>query len=482
MSDAHFPHSGRHHRSARQRTDPSRFAVLAVFVALAFALGGGARDDLQSLLLLRPAAVFFAAWALYVAAPGELRAIRTPLALLLALAGLIAVQAIPLPPGLWHALPGREDIVRRDALVGLGEAWRPLSLSPSKTWNALVSLAVPLAALLLGAVGLASQRLRVVEVLLIVAATSAVLGLAQVFGPAGGPLYFYAVTNEASAVGLFANRNHHAIFLAATLPLLAWYFLFAVRAELLLTRLWLSCVIGGAGLWALVVALTGSRSGLALFAAALLVAALLWAMAARRGRFARSRRAVGLASRNARIALWAGLAAAFALALWAVPQLPAFQRFEAGAYAADVRFSAAPTVLTMARDAFPFGVGFGAFEHVFKVYEPAALLKDSYFNQAHDDFLQLAVEGGLAGLVLLGAALLFLAGRLRALLPWLRRAEPDAWLALTSLASLGLLAAASAVDYPLRSPSLMVFAMLLVLFTLYPSSSSPPVRQSDEQR
>ena len=75
-------------------------------------------------------------------------------------------------------------------------------------------------------------------------------------------------------------------------------------------------------------------------------------------------------------------------------------------------------------------------------------------------------------------AIVFLLGRLRALLPWLRRSEPDAWLALTSLASIGLLALASATDYPLRVPSQMVFFALLIAFSIYPSHK----QQSDERR
>ena len=482
MSGSQRHRSSGSRRADRQRADNTRFAVLAVFVVAVFALGGGARDDLQSLLLLRPAAVGFAAWALWVSAPGDLRAIRTPLVLLLALAGLIALQLVPLPPELWHALPGREGIARRDALVGLGDNWRPLSLSPSKSWNSLVSLVVPLAALLLAAVQPASSRLRIVEVLLIVAATSAVLGLAQILGPASGPLYFYNITNEASAVGLFANRNHHATFLAASFPLLGWYFLFAVRSELLLSRLWVSGIAGSAGLWALVIALSGSRSGLVLLGLALAVVLLQFRMALNRGRFSRQRGPLPFSRPRARIALGAGIAAAVVVAIWAVPRLPAFQRLGAEDFAADVRFSAAPTVFAMAREAFPAGLGFGAFEHAYKAYEPDALLTSSYFNQAHDDFLQLAVEAGLPGLVLLGLALLFLAGRFRALLPWLRRAEPDAWLALAAFASLGLLAAASAVDYPLRTPSQMVFAVLLVVFALYPPSATQATAQSDDQR
>ena len=205
-------------------------------------------------------------------------------------------------------------------------------------------------------------------------------------------------------------------------------------------------------------------------------------MALKRGRFSRQRGPLPFSTRRARVALGAGLAAAVVVAFWVVPQLPAFQRLGAQDFARDVRFSAAPTVFAMARDAFPAGIGFGAFEHAYKAYEPDALLTSSYFNQAHDDFLQLAVEAGLPGLVLLVLALLFLARQLRALLPWLRRAEPDAWLALTAFASLGLLAAASAVDYPLRTPSQMVFAVLLVVFALYPPSGTRAAWPSDEQR
>lgn len=475
MSDANRPRRS----TAARRPDRRHFAVLTAFILLVFAVGGGARDDLQSLLLLRPAAVGFAAWALLVAAPGDLKSVRTPLALLIALMALMAVQLIPLPPGLWHVLPGREGIVRRDGLVGLADLWRPLSLSPSKTWNSLVSLVVPLAALLLVAVQPAANRLRIVEVVLIVAAASAVLGLAQVVGPDTGPLYLYNITNAGTAVGMFANRNHHAAFLAATFPLLGWYFLFAVRNELMLSRLWVACVAGAGGLWALIIVMTGSRAGLVLFALALVIVFALFRFAMKRGRFSHNRRnPKPFSSPKARILVWVGLVAAVATTIWLVPQLPAFQRFGADDYARDVRFAAAPTVFQIALDAFPAGTGFGTFEHVFKIYEPDALLKASYFNQAHDDFLQLAVEAGLPGLILLVLAIVFLLGRLRALLPWLRRSEPDAWLALTSLASIALLALASVTDYPLRVPSQMVFFALLIAFSIYPSHK----QQSDERR
>ena len=464
--------------TASIRSDRHRLTVFVAFVVMVFALGGGARDDLQSLLLLRPAAVGFGAWALLAAAPGDLRAIRTPLALLAALLVLIAAQLIPLPPKLWHMLPGRDAIARRDALVGLQDLWRPLSLSPSKTWNSLVSLVVPLAALLVAAVQPAAHRLRMVEVILIVAAASALLGLIQVLGPERGPLYLYNITNDGTAVGLFANRNHHAAFLAATLPLLGWYFLLAMRSELLLSRPWVAGVAASGGLWFVVEMMTGSRAGLVLFALAIGIVFFLFLVAVKQQRFVRDGRKAPFSSLKARIGLWAGVLGAILVMVWLVPNLPAFQRFGTDSYAADVRFAAAPTVVRMAIDAFPAGIGFGAFEHVYKAYEPDALLGATYFNQAHDDFLQLAAEAGLAGLVLVALALIFLLERMRAVFSRIRQTDTAAWLGATSLASLGLLAAASAVDYPLRAPSLMAFAILLLIFSLDPSR----LQQSDEQR
>ncbi len=464
---------------SRAQFDRRRLTMFIAFVVVVCAMGGGARDDLQSLLLLRPAAVGFGAWALLVAAPGDLKSVRTPLALLLALLALIAAQLVPLPSALWHALPGREGIARRDSLLGLSDLWRPVSLSPSKTWNSLVSLVVPLAALLVAAIQPAAHRIRMVETILIAATVSAVLGLAQIVGPSDGPLYLYSITNQDTAVGLFANRNHHAAFLAATFPLLGWYFLFAVRSELLLSRPWVASVTISGGLWVVVEAMTGSRTGLVLLALAMGIVFFLFLAAVRQGRFAHDRRKpIPFSSARARIGLGLGVLSAMVVTVWIVPSLPAYQRFGADEYAADVRFTAAPTVFRMALDAFPAGIGFGAFEHVFKAYEPDALLKASYFNQAHDDFLQLAVEAGLPGLILLGLATVFLLGRLRVLLPWLRRSGPDAWLAATSLASLGLLALASATDYPLRAPSMMAFAIFLVAFSLSPSQP----QQSDKQR
>ena len=66
-----------------------------------------------------------------------------------------------------------------------------------------------------------SQRRTMVGVVLAFAAISAIFGLWQIMEGADSALYLYRITNEGEAVGFFANRNHLAGLLAASLPVAA---------------------------------------------------------------------------------------------------------------------------------------------------------------------------------------------------------------------------------------------------------------------
>src|SRR3546814_17788482 len=66
--------------------------------------------------------------------------------LVLATMLLVLLQLVPLPPGLWTALPGREFLLSAPLSQ---ETWRPWSLTPSTTINAASSLIVPVVTLYL---------------------------------------------------------------------------------------------------------------------------------------------------------------------------------------------------------------------------------------------------------------------------------------------------------------------------------------------
>ena len=94
---------------ARKLSAPeSRFYAFVAFFVIMFFTGGGSRDDVQSLLLLRPLAVLFCAYALTVGTPEQLKWRMFPLYITGALLLLMALQLIPLPPSIWTELPGRQ--------------------------------------------------------------------------------------------------------------------------------------------------------------------------------------------------------------------------------------------------------------------------------------------------------------------------------------------------------------------------------------
>ncbi|MCU0729849.1 MAG: O-antigen polymerase, partial [Sphingopyxis sp.] len=192
------------------------------FAVILFLMGGGSRDDIASLPLLRPLAVALLTAAIIAAPADAWTPYRWPLMALGAAALVVALQLVPLPPAMWQALPGRDIIIGIDRLAGLDGTWRPLNMAPSRGWNALFALAVPAAMLAVMIKAGEDAWAKLPVVLVLVGLGSGVLGALQLLSPGDGPLYLYRITNNDAAVGLFANRNHNAMFIACQFPLIAY--------------------------------------------------------------------------------------------------------------------------------------------------------------------------------------------------------------------------------------------------------------------
>lgn len=422
------------------------FAILVGFLILC-ALGGGAsRPDVLSLLYLRPAAVLCLAALLLLPGEWRLRRFRMPLILLGALALVIAVQLVPLPSALWLSLPGRERFAEAAAAAGMAQPWRPLSLTPDETWNSVLAL-LPALVVLLALARLDEQRRKnLLPWIIGLTGLSAVLALIQLGTGRGSLVYLYRVTHEGAAVGLFANRNHQAALLAMTFPLLRLWTLQPVSSpNLQFVR---NCAAAAIAMFLVpLILVTGSRAGLALGLAGMVLTLLLF-----RGtgelrlpaRWQRWRRAIRLLPWVALIAV--GAAAALLGRAEAVQRLFSLTSVE------EQRFSYTPLTLRIARDFFPFGSGFGSFDPVFRIYEPADQLRPNYFNRAHNDLIELGLTGGLPALLVLAVFLLW-AARLGATasLPLRTRSESLLFARAGGVMMLILLMA-SLVDYPLRTP------------------------------
>ena len=366
----------------------------------------------------------------------------------LAILGLVLaipiLQLIPLPEDIWSRLPGREPEVRAVNAALIGSPALPLSLTPQNTFRAALALAPP-AAMFLGALQISQAERRALAALWIgLGLVSLAVGGVQMLGGPESRFYFYAITNAGAPAGVFANRNHQAAFLYSLVPLAA-AFVAGARGGLGDRRA-LPAVLGALfiPLAAIGVALTLSRAGFILIAAALLGAfAVVLKSGAVRGR--------------------AGLAAA--LALPAIGGIGAVLLFATGpvmarfspAQAEDLRFEGLPVVLNAAHGFLPFGSGVGSFEPIYRAAEPLAQVSPTYFNHAHDDYLELWLETGVAGTALLFAFAVWFGLHMVRIWTGKHRSESGSdSLAAASTVLIALLLLHSALDYPLRTETLAV--------------------------
>jgi len=147
-----------------------------------------------------------------------------------------------------------------------------------------------------------------------------------------------------------------------------------------------------------------------------------------------------------------GIAAITAVGI-AVLKSGAIARLAATDSVSNTRAAMISPLLKTAHAFLPIGAGFGSFNAVYRQFEPASLLSTIYMNQAHDEVLQLAIEGGIPAIVLLALFVLWWVRtgfRVVMTTPIGRRRT----LALAGLASTLILMASSLVDYPLRTPLL----------------------------
>jgi O-antigen ligase len=149
------------------------------------------------------------------------------------------------------------------------------------------------------------------------------------------------------------------------------------------------------------------------------------------------------------------------VAAWMSGALP-FLSAGLGASGLD-RLEIARSTLAGIQNFWPVGSGLGSFPRVYPQFEDPAAVTETFVNHAHNDYLELLFETGLAGMLLLACFLYWWATRcIRA---WSSSDGPvDArlWPRAASIVT-GVLLAHSLVDYPLRTPALMVCFLFFCL-------------------
>ena len=424
------------------------FYVLVVFLTVTFLLGGGARPDVPNLIFLRPISVIcltYGAWGLKW---NDVQRYGFLFAIALAIVAMVVVQLIPLPPALWHKLPGRALIVDIDHAAGLGEIWRPVSMEPLATWNALFALIGPLATLVLAAQIRREHRLALLPVLTIVGLLSGLLGFLQILGPADGPLYFYSVTNNGAAVGLFANRNHQAILLDCLFPMLA--VLASVGVNTLEQRN-LRLLVGSAvGLFLVpLILVTGSRAGLFIGVLAILLALSLY-----------QRPQIKIPSRRvakpvSKLYYAAPIIIVFMGAIAVlVSRAEAIQRLFQTDELHGERLMMWKVGWGLLWKYFPIGPGVGTIVPIYQIDEGRDVLETTYANHLHNDWLELIACGGVSAAILLIIAVIAYLRQTGLVMMRPTKDGREVLFARLGAILILVLALGSVGDYPLRTPAL----------------------------
>lgn len=469
----------KHHRRSWPARATSPLTLLAIMLLAAAVFGGSARADTASLMILRPLAVVLAMIGIARLVRHEAEPYAAQLAIMAAFVGIVFLHIVPLPPAIWGALPGRDIIGEIDKAAQLGSVWRPLTLDPMAGYNTLFALAVPLAVLTLGIGIEAKARQRALAIVIGIGLFSAALGVFQFASGPNGPLYPYRVSNNGSAIGLLANRNHQGVFLGTLFPLIAAYAACAFGREA--RRRADGSVTGDARRWGAVIVAamiipvvfaTSSRAGVASTAIGISGAMLLawphYRQAVQSVRVsARAHHRRGIIDRPWFKGVLLGLCAigfvAFAVVAVGLAQGNAIDRVLADGNAApELRTPIWQATWQAVSEFFPVGSGAGSFVGTFQIFEPRALLTPLYINHAHNDYLELLLEYGVLG-PLLVASVAFIVVR-------------DAWavwradgtrstitIARAASIALGQFAFGSMFDYPLRTPLLAAVAMTMVV-------------------
>lgn len=453
----------------KQRSAPFRGERLhlgagtLLFLALMFG-GGGAEAPLLNGLLDAGGALLFCATVASHFTGRRLPSVAcAPLVLLVAILALIAAQLVPLPPSWWDSLPGREAAVAAYRATGTNVAAHPLSLDPEATRRFATALLLP-AGLLFATLHVPSSgRVVLLWIIVVGALISVVLAAMQLaFGLPEG-LFPYGSPGGAVSTGLFANPNHQAQLMLAAL--VGSGLLILVRSLRRVGRrgpafdlTWLLFPIFIAG-----AVLTQSRAGIILLVPAGLAAVLI----------AVGGKGIGRIFGGSFVAL-----TALALIALTIPgglgrAMDLQMELSAGG-----RISNFPDILFTLQQFWPWGAGFGTFVPVFKANENLDLMSQAYLNHAHNDLLELLIEGGFPIAVLVAGGFVAAAVRLWRLL----RSEHSADLpvALAGFTIVAIAMVHSLVDYPLRMHAIASVAAVALGFFLSPTARRPE-RQGDRK-
>lgn len=398
--------------------------------------------------------------------------------------GLIgALQIVPLSVSMLRTLsPGTIGFLAQydfrfalwaDPQTGeLANLTHAVSVDPDGTILAL-SLLVPAVLFLVGLLRVLSRTgaARLADGIVVIGAVLALVGIVQkatLGDHAFGGMKIYGFWQPeyllTTPFGPFVNKNHFAGWMLMGIPLalgraMSHADLEGRRRDLRSLVIWLSEPAGGRTALYLVVAflmtlsllMTGSRSGLGCFVVVLCGAAL-WT-----GRHGGSWKAAAGAA--------AGVAALVVVALQWAGQDARLDRFVHDSESLGMRLDIWGMSLDIVRDFPLLGTGLNSFGRATVLYQQSRLAM--HYNEAHNDYVQLLVEGGLVtgGLVLV--AIVGVARAVRARFLASDDGRDAYWVRVGATTGLLAIALQALVEFSLQMPGNAALFVTLLALALY---------------
>ena len=451
-------------REHGQIIEPKRplFYLLASFIVASYALGGANENDwLANVILLYLATPLFTLSIYTLISSFTLSSEAAEVIFCLGLALLVLLlQLVPLPEQIWRALPFHDLAARALFAAGIDHPSGPVSLAPNLTWASLLSMLPPLTIFLAALLLNTNEKNTIVRVVLVCGLINAIFGLLQFSLNSDSAFFIYPGLSAGDAAGFFKNRNHYAAQMYALLPFAVFATVDALNVKLLSARRskivadYSSLGLGLAGVFIFTVSCIFARSRAGVL---LLMIALVWVSFLPVWKNMRPGGKTGNNLYSRAFGLLVGFSVIFALEYGFYRILNRFNEDSLFGMRHEIALNTLGAILK----AMPYGTGLGTFQKIYAAIEPVEnVVPHRFVNRAHNDYLELLLETGLAGALIILAFVLWY-GR-HVWKAWRSFSDKDQNLGLTraSCITIGLLLLHSFVDYPLRTQALMgLFAM-----------------------
>jgi len=419
---------------------------LAIFLGLCLCLGGTSLNVMALKIPLYYISVCFIGHALLFKGAHFNNLLCPTVIIGVILIGIFCLYLIPLPPTLWTLLSGRELVVESFEYTQNTLPWLPVSLVPHATFESLFNFLPIIAIAIIMKLSASNKEIKLAELSIIgFALLSIFIGLVQVISEAQ-IVVVYDTFSRGYPIGFFSNINHQATLLATALPLSIYYVFnshsFGHNKKKILFVYGLSSAV----MILVGLILSGSTAGYLFLIINLSVA-------------------IFIMSRTKRLPL------IFLIPIFIILTvlLLDFILLEGHLGALlTISMSEANTsrkiMLITSIDAAQYfgalGIGPGAFEEAYRIFEDQNKISTIYVNEAHNEYVQMWMELGYLGILWIFSAAFYFMYKISTLVKLGLEKRPHDFIYCLCILTLLL---HSTVDYPLRTIAMSaIFAFLII--------------------